>query len=237
MNRTEWAPRRGAWMGLVALSLVLGACEEKASREKEKSATKEDDDDDDDKKKKKKKSGSSSASAASASTAPAAPTPAPTPTPAPSPTTPPDAAPTTTAEAPPPPPPPVPTPAGGRSAVPTQAEWAAQTKEVGVRGSAALGCETKQVREWLRVSCRGTNDTGGKPTALRFISGDSKEAFTFASGGITSLVIPYEEGINSVYVFSWTDKSHKLVLSWPRGAPKPALLGVFQGAASPLDAR
>src|SRR5687768_13823004 len=48
---------------------------------------------------------------------------------------------------------------GGRSAVPTLDEWNAQTKEVTVRGSSKLNCETKMVREWLRVSCRGKNDS------------------------------------------------------------------------------
>src|SRR5438094_905269 len=39
------------------------------------------------------------------------------------------------------------------STPPTVAEWNAVTKEVTIKGSSALGCETKMLREWLRVSC------------------------------------------------------------------------------------
>lgn len=122
----------------------------------------------------------------------------------------------------------------GRSAVPTVAEWDG-VKEVGVKGSGALGCETKMVREWLRISCRGKNDTGGTPTALKYVRGDKREALVFTGAGVTSLVVPYVDGTDLEYTFSWTDKSHKLVLIWPKGSPKPQILGVFEGAASPLD--
>lgn len=123
--------------------------------------------------------------------------------------------------------------APGRSATPTLAEWDAQ-REVTVKGSSALACETKMVREYLRVSCRGKNDTGGTPTGLRVVRG-GREALVFAAGDIASLVIPFVEGIDAEIVFSWTDKSHPLTLKWPRGAPKPIVIGVFEGARSPLD--
>lgn len=123
----------------------------------------------------------------------------------------------------------------GRSTVPTLDEWNAIQKEVTVKGSSALNCETKMVREWLRISCRGHNDTGGTPTGLRVTRGGRGEEFTFASGGVTSLVMPFVDGTNFEAVFSWTDKSHKLVASWPHGAPKPVVIATFEGAASPLD--
>jgi hypothetical protein len=127
-----------------------------------------------------------------------------------------------------------PTPPTGRSKPPTLNEWAAMTREVTVKGSSALGCETKIVREWLRVSCRGKNDTGGTPTKLRVVRGGNNEAMTFASGGVTSLVVPFVEGTDLAVSFSWTDKSHRLTIRWPRGAPQPPAVGVFEGAASPL---
>ena len=71
----------------------------------------------------------------------------------------------------------------GRSPVPTVAEWNAQTKEVTVKGSSALRCETKTVREWLRVSCRDKNDTGGTPTAVRITQGAGPGVFTLTAGG------------------------------------------------------
>ena len=123
---------------------------------------------------------------------------------------------------------------GGRSAVPSTVEFDA-VGEVTVKGSSALGCQTKMVREWLRVSCSGKNDTGGKPTTVTVDKGASSERFTFAQNGVTSLVTPFEDGTQVEATFSWTDKSHKLVVSWPRGAPRPPVVGVFQGASSPLD--
>ena len=48
--------------------------------------------------------------------------------------------------------------------------------------------------------------------------------------------MPYMSGTHLEAVFTWTDKSHKLVVDWPRGAPKPPILAVFEGASSPLDA-
>lgn len=133
------------------------------------------------------------------------------------------------------------TPAGaaklpaGRSAVPTLAEWGSLKKEVTVKGSSALKCETKIVREYLRISCRGKNDTGGTPKGVMVVKGGHGEASTYAAAGVTSLIVPYVEGINLEAIFSWTDKSYKLVINWPKGAKMPAVIGAFEGAASPLD--
>lgn len=124
--------------------------------------------------------------------------------------------------------------AGGRSAVPTLAEWG-KVREVTVKGSSALGCETKMVREWLRVSCRGKNSTGGTPTTVAVQKGAGKDVFTYVGKGVTSLVLPFEEGTQVEATFSWTDVSHKLVSSWPRGSSRPTVMGVFEGASSPLD--
>lgn len=123
----------------------------------------------------------------------------------------------------------------GRSAPPTLDEWAAM-REVTVKGSSALSCETKMVREYLRISCRGKNDSGGTPTTVKVLRGGRGGINLFAASGVTSAVVPYVEGIDAALQFSWTDKSHTLTLKWPRGAPKPQVLGVFEGAKSPLDA-
>ena len=124
--------------------------------------------------------------------------------------------------------------ASGRSAVPTVAEWNGAT-EVTVKGSSALGCSTKMLREWFRVSCSGKNDTGGTPTTVSVTRGGGAERFTFAQNGVTSLVMPFVEGTDVDAQFSWTDKSHKLVARWPRGAPRPGVVATFEGASSPLD--
>jgi hypothetical protein len=134
------------------------------------------------------------------------------------------------------PPAPAPGLTDGRSETPTLAEFDA-VGEVNVKGSTALNCETKKVREWLRVSCRGKNDTDGTPTALRVTSGGGNgDVFTYVGGGRTSLLLRYVSGTHVEAIFSWTDKSHLFVSEWPRGAPEPTIKGVFEGAKSPLDA-
>lgn len=116
----------------------------------------------------------------------------------------------------------------GRSKVPTQEEWSA-AKEVGVKGSTKLSCETKMVREWLRVSCKGKNDTGGEPTGMTIKKGGNNgTTFTNSQAGLTSLVVAYIDGVDLVAEFVWTDKKSELVVSWPHGAPEPPLKGEFR---------
>jgi hypothetical protein len=119
---------------------------------------------------------------------------------------------------------------GGRSSVPTIDEWNAVTKEVAVRGSSALNCETKMVREWLRVSCRGKNDSGGEPTGVTLQSGGGRgDDFLFSGNGVASLVVRFVEGVDLKANFTWTDKRHTLHVFWPRGAPEPPPKGTFSG--------
>ncbi len=123
----------------------------------------------------------------------------------------------------------------GRSAAPTLAEWSSLKKEVTIKGSSALKCETKIVREYLRVSCRGKNESGGTPKGVKVLKGDHGEASSYAAAGVTSLIVPYVEGLNLEAIFSWTDRSYKLVINWPKGAKMPAVIGAFAGAPPPLD--
>ena len=119
---------------------------------------------------------------------------------------------------------------GNRSNVPTVDEWNAVTKEVTVTGSSKLNCETKMVREWLRVSCRGKKQSGGTPTTVTVTKGDQKgDVYTFAASGVTSLVLRFVEGVDLDATFQWTDATHALHVKWPKGAPEPAAKGVFDG--------
>lgn len=124
--------------------------------------------------------------------------------------------------------PPATTGPNGRSTVPTIDEWTA-AKEIGVKGSSKLNCETKMVREWLRVSCKGKNDTGGEPKSVTIKRGGGRgDTFTFAGNKVASLVCPFVVGTDIAADFEWTDKKKELVVSWPYGAPEPPLKGEFR---------
>ncbi len=125
--------------------------------------------------------------------------------------------------------PPVAEKAGAHSAVPTVDEWNAVTGEITVRGSSALGCETKGLREWVRISCRGTDPGRGSPTQVTVENAKGAETFKFASGGVTSLVYRFEEGTKVEATFKWDRASKKLVAEWPPGAPMPTAYGAFGG--------
>jgi hypothetical protein len=212
----------------IAIPLVgcdqLGGGGDKAKKSSE---SDEDDDDKGDKKKKKKKkkddddedekpSAKPTATAAATATATAAATQTA------------DAPPSASGSAPEAPGP------GGRSAVPTVEEWT-KAPEVTVLGSDALGCETKQVREWIRVSCKGESKERGKPTAVAITKGGGKgDTFTFASGGVASLIYPFYENQALEATFRWEKTSKGFKAEWPRGAPKPTAYGIFQGGDAHL---
>jgi hypothetical protein len=210
MSQSKWIP----WALLALMSVGCDAASKSNTEAKAEAA--EDEDDEPKKKKKSKKDDAEEAPkekpAAEASAAAKG-----------------DAPPTTSGAAPSPMP-----VLPGRSPVPTLEEWNAVTKEVNVKGSSALQCETKMLREWLRVSCRGKNDTGGTPVSVITQKGGFG-AYLFASGGVTSIVLPFVEGIDATFLFSWTDKVHPLHLKWPHRSPMPIILGEFEGARSPLD--
>ncbi|MBW2457849.1 MAG: hypothetical protein JRI68_25310, partial [Deltaproteobacteria bacterium] len=116
-----------------------------------------------------------------------------------------------------------------RSSVPSTAEWNAQTKEVTVRGSTALNCETKMVREWLRISCRGKNQSGGEPTGVVVTKGGGRgDDFVFTGNKVASLVVRFVPGVDLEARFNWTDKGSTCRVWWPRGAPEPEYKGTFR---------
>lgn len=229
---------RSYWMLLLALGVgvPLAGCDQLKSDDK-KSSKDEDESDTKSKKKKKKAADEESDSeeeegsakpTASASAAPPPPPPPPSATAAPT-----DTAPTASNTAPPPPPPPPTLP--GRSATPTNEEWNL-APELSVAGSTKLDCETKGVREWVRVSCKSGSSSRGAPSGVSVSRGQERgETFTFASGGVTSLVYPFYEGQDLLARFTWENHTSDYTALWPRGAPRPPVVGIFAntGAATP----
>lgn len=119
---------------------------------------------------------------------------------------------------------PVTIPAPG-STPPTTEEWNAVTREVTVRGSSARNCETKMLREWLRVTCRKKG--GDVPTGVVTKQSAGQQAYVFNADGLASVVVQVVPAKEYKGTFSWTSngsaKSADLVVSWPGGAPRPSL--------------
>lgn len=155
-------------------------------------------------------------------------TPAPAPTPTQRPAQPPAAAP-----APAPPPAPA---AVSFSRIPGEREWDS-VREVTVTGSSRMNCETKKIREWVRVRCHGKNESGSTPkgvTVIRASAGD--RTFPFAGNGVTELLFPYVEGTAVDAVFRWSGGERREFRSrWPSGAAEPVVKGEFLGVPPPTD--
>jgi hypothetical protein len=114
-----------------------------------------------------------------------------------------------------------------RSKVPTVAEWNAVPREISVARSTPLGCETKMVREWLRVSCRKDLAQPGYdklPQSITDQTGKTADTYTMEKPGqLTSVVTPVLRGRTYRAKFHWETKTQTLVVDWPSGAPRPVI--------------
>lgn len=115
---------------------------------------------------------------------------------------------------------------------PTAEQWAS-AKEVGVKGSDAHGCETKQVGDWFRVVCRSNSRTG-KVTAAKALSTiDPKEGYLVTGNGAFVLLFKYVRGVDLSVEVTWERASGRVALAWPANlAGPPARRGEVSSTAS-----
>ena len=113
-------------------------------------------------------------------------------------------------------------PSGGTSKPPTVAEWGA-VGEITVRHSTPLACETKLVREWLRVSCRTPDSSANQIQGVKLTRGaDSGGIPPFVKKGVASIVTRVKPGIDADWTFDWSQWGRRvLTVKWPNGAPAP----------------
>lgn len=106
---------------------------------------------------------------------------------------------------------------------PKLAEWAG-AREVGVKGSSALGCETKQIGDWFRMVCR-PNEKAGKVTAGAAVRGlDTAKGYLVTGNGSLVLLTQFVKGTDTAIDITWERTSSKLLLKWPEtaaAAPSP----------------
>lgn len=113
-------------------------------------------------------------------------------------------------------------PTSGTSKPPSVAEWGA-VGEITVRHSTPLNCETKLVREWLRVSCRTSDSSANQIQGVKLTRGnDSGGIPPFVKKGVASIVTQVKPGIDADWTFEWSQWGKRvLTVKWPHGAPAP----------------
>ncbi|HEY4121590.1 MAG TPA: hypothetical protein VGM56_27180 [Byssovorax sp.] len=104
---------------------------------------------------------------------------------------------------------------------PTTDEWNAMTKEVTVKGSSAYHCETKMVREWLRVTCYPYDKWTLKDVKTK--SSEGQQAFVGMFGPKASVVVQVVKNKKYVARYTWAPdgSTRDLTVNWPTGAPRP----------------
>ncbi len=108
-----------------------------------------------------------------------------------------------------------------RSPVPLPPEWR-EAKEIIVAGSTSAGCETKRVREWVRILC-GRTVKGDDPSRVTVAVDPSRETLALTVPHQTSVVTPVEAGRDVIIDFAWVSHVRRLNISWPVGAAKPTI--------------
>ena len=98
----------------------------------------------------------------------------------------------------------------GRSALPTYEEWT-ETPETTVRGSSAAHCETVQLREWLRVTCRRVSRA--RPTGVVPGAG-AERAIVLVTDDAADFIVPLQPGTDVHADFHWRDTSRTLEVTW-----------------------
>lgn len=113
-------------------------------------------------------------------------------------------------------------PTSGTSKPPTVAEWGA-VGEITVRHSTPLGCETKLVREWLRVSCRTPDSSPNQISSVMLTGGkDSGGIPPFVKKGVASIVTRVKPGMEAEWTYEWSQWGKRVLsVKWPNGAPAP----------------
>ena len=110
--------------------------------------------------------------------------------------------------------------ASDRSPVPVPAVWQLAPEAI-VTGSTAANCETKRVREWLRVLCTQGNGQM-RPTGVTLDRDDTHEAMAMTMPHGVSLVIPLVPGDEVAATVTWPDRTRVLHVRWTGGG-QPAL--------------
>ena len=106
----------------------------------------------------------------------------------------------------------------GRSWPPAPDEFRS-VEECTVKGSTAANCETRMVREWLRVICTANYEEGfyGQLEGMQVVKGGHGDAYAYVRYSDNELLIPVLEGDAVEVKYWWERKESVLRLDWPKG--------------------
>lgn len=109
---------------------------------------------------------------------------------------------------------------------PELSEWA-KSKVVAAPGSSKNACDTRMVREWLRVQCVDRSPERGTPVSIEVTQGRApKERYKGENlsmvNDITTLIVPVRPGTDFAANFNWAKGSDVLSVKWPAGQPESA---------------
>lgn len=115
---------------------------------------------------------------------------------------------------------------------PALKEWAT-SKVVRVPGSTGNSCETRMVREWLRVQCVNRSAERGAPVSISVTRGRAAgERFQGENlkvvNDITTLLVPVRPGVDFAASFRWEKGEDELSVKWPEGSPESERTMTFQ---------
>lgn len=111
---------------------------------------------------------------------------------------------------------------GAHAPLPVPAQWR-DLPEITVAGSSAARCETKLLREWLRVICVGTSDGSSNtvPSAITVDEDTSRSAMVMVMPASASLTVAVAPGTTVRATFTWAGITRRLDVTWPDGAKEP----------------
>lgn len=108
---------------------------------------------------------------------------------------------------------------------PSEAEWAAVTREIRVDGVPPLPCESKMLREWLRVSC--TPAGGFFPKFVATLTSSGHDEQVGMEGEAAKLVVQVVRGARYqgrvVYATQRMPAVFSLVVEWPARQTRPTI--------------
>lgn len=108
------------------------------------------------------------------------------------------------------------------SSLPVPAQWNA-VREINVAGSTAAGCETKRIREWVRILCipRDYGDLASVPQKIEVGEHRARRVMTMVMPASAALTVAMAPGDSLTATFTWKHATRKLEMSWAKDAASP----------------